>query len=257
MHYIGRELLSGAYFPMLRSCLGLAFVISSSMWAQSSGAILQVSGTVQLNGASVSRPAVLFDADKVRTSADSAASITQSGSSMLIGANSEISYSPQGLTLSTGSATITTSQHLGTHIGAAYVRPTSANSRFVVLQTPSKIQIAALEGDLAVRLASKKVVTLNAGNSLSLPLVNSALQEAQGSKEELEKRCELARKQHKADKDCDKDKDTTTRDAEPRVEAENFKGNIIAAVAGAGAAVATVVALVLSSSLKHISPSGP
>ena len=225
------------------------------MWAQSSGAILQVSGTVQLNGASVSRPAVLFDADKVRTSADSAASITQSGSSMLIGANSEISYSPQGLTLSTGSATITTSQHLGTHIGAAYVRPTSANSRFVVLQTPSKIQIAALEGDLAVRLASKKVVTLNAGNSLSLLMVNSALQEAQESKEELEKRCELARKQHKVDKDCDKDK--PTGDVEPRLEAENSKGNIIAAAGGAAAAVATVLALIFSSSLQQMSPGGP
>ena len=216
---------------MLRSCLGLAFVISSSLWAQSSGAILQVSGTVQLNGASVSRPAVLFDADKVQTSDNSAASITQSGSSVLIGANSEISYSPQSLTLSTGSATITTSQQLGTHIGAAYVQPTSANSRFAVLQTPSKIQIAALEGNVAVRLASSKVVTLSAGNSLSLPLFESALQESQESK--------------------------AKRDAEPRVEAVNSKGNIIVAVAGAGAAVATVIALIFSSSLKHISPSGP
>lgn len=238
---------------MMRRTLGCLLVFSSSLWAQASGAVLQVGGAVQVNGKSVSHSAVLFDSDTVQTSSASAASITQSGSSVIIGSNSQASYSKQAVTLASGSATITTSQQFGARVGSVYVQPSSANARFAVQQTPSQIQIASLDGDLAVNLATK-VVTVSSGNSLTLPLVAAALQETgvKETKDERDRRCSEAKRRGVKEQDCDDRKGA--QDPTPRLEdSGDTRGNAIAAAGGALAAVATILTLINT----PLSPGGP
>jgi hypothetical protein len=144
----------------------------SQLWAQASGAVLKAGGPVLLNGKQVTRSLALLDADKIET-ISAVASITQPGTWILIGANSTVAYSKDGLTLSSGSATISASAPFSARVDRTTLKPQSAKARFAVRETPCSIQIAALEGAITVNDGTRDVV-LDSGKSLSLPLLKPA-----------------------------------------------------------------------------------
>jgi len=145
----------------------------SQLWAQTSGAVLKAGGAVLVNGKQVTRTLALLDSDNIETLSSAVASITQPGTIVLIGANSRVAYSKDGLTLSSGSATISASSPFSAHVDRATLKPQSAKARFAVRETPCSIQIAALEGSVSVNDGTRDVI-LDSGKSLSLPLPNPA-----------------------------------------------------------------------------------
>jgi len=145
----------------------------SQLLAQTSGAILKTGGAVLVNGKQVTRTLALLDSDNIETLSSAVASIIQPGTVVLIGANSRVAYSKDGLTLSSGSATISASTPFIAHVDRATLKPQSARARFAVRETPCSIQIAALEGAVIVNDGTRDVI-LDSGKSLSLPLLNPA-----------------------------------------------------------------------------------
>jgi hypothetical protein len=145
-------------------------ICCSQLWAQTSGAVLKAGGAVFINGKQAVRPVALIESDSIETLSSGVASITQPGTSVIIGANSRAAYSKDGLTLSSGSATISASAPFAAHVDRTTLKPQSAKARFAVRETPCSIQIAALEGALSINDGRHDVV-LDSGKSLSLPIL--------------------------------------------------------------------------------------
>ena len=141
-------------FPMVRKlvcCMMLAIYPASLMAADTNAAMLHAKGTTWLNGAPTPASAAVFSGDLVQTDANSAAQITDTGSSVSVLPGSLIKFEGKALGLSHGSVTVATSRKFSARVGTLTVAPTSdAWTEFQVNESEGKVQIVARKGDVSV-----------------------------------------------------------------------------------------------------------
>lgn len=132
-------------------CLMLAVYPASLMAADTSAAMLHAKGTAWLNGSPTPASAAVFSGDLVQTDTNSAAQITDTGSSVSVLPGSLVKFEGKSLGLSHGSVMVATSRKFSARVGSVTVSPASeAWTQFQVNEADGKVQIVAQKGDLTV-----------------------------------------------------------------------------------------------------------
>ncbi len=132
-------------------CLMLAICPASLMAADTSAAMLHAKGTAWLNGAPTPASTAVFSGDMVQTDANSAAQITDTGSSVSVMSGSLVRFEGKALGLSHGGVMVATSRKFSARVGSVTVSPASEGwTQFQVNETDGKVQIVAQKGDLTV-----------------------------------------------------------------------------------------------------------
>lgn len=124
---------------------------ASVLVADSTSAMLNASGNVTVNDSPVERAIAVFPGDKVRTGANSIATLTSEGSSVMVPGNSLLVFSKSMVNVLCGTAVVKTSRGMGVRVGKMLVQPArGVQSRFQITQKEGELQIVAREGALAV-----------------------------------------------------------------------------------------------------------
>jgi len=128
--------------------------IDATLGAENSStpaAVLHANGKVQVNGAESTKITTLFRGDSVETDADSVASITAGGSSVLVMPNASVKLLGNMVELTHGAMAISTSAGMSAMAFGLTITPTGQNlSKFEVVEDEDSVVIAAREGDVAV-----------------------------------------------------------------------------------------------------------
>ena len=156
----GRKLLS--------IFLLLTYPAAVSLAEMPSG-ILYPTGSVMLNGAAVSNLSSVFAGDRVVTAGSSVASITRSGSSVIVDPNSSVLYQDYGFEILDGTARVSTRNGLAAHAGPLRVVPNDKLAKFDVSAHGGTILIASREGALTLT-DGYLVKTLEPGYTASIRL---------------------------------------------------------------------------------------
>lgn len=130
------------------------------------GALLQATGDVRVNGNTVEKSAAVLKGDVLETGANSVASLTATGTSILLLAQSSVVYEGELLEVFCGTAIISTSGGMGARAGNLTAVPTSASAKFDVVHSVDGIGVAAREGSLEVNDGERQV-TLRPGESMT------------------------------------------------------------------------------------------
>jgi len=141
---------------------------ASMVMADAASAMLSASGKVTVNGARVDRSTAVFPGDKIQTGADSMATLTAQGSSVLVPGNSTLIMSENEVDVACGTAVVNTVKGMGARIHNLTVAPAQRSARFQITQDEGRLQIIAREGALAVNNGGS-VSSLLPGRMLSLP----------------------------------------------------------------------------------------
>src|SRR5271169_5491062 len=109
------------------SCVLLFLFPGSLFAADSNAAMLYTNGAAWVNGAHVPRfSSAIFSGDLLQTRSDSVASITQTGSSITVLADSLVQFEGSSLNIEHGGLTVSTSKGVATTAGDVKVAPASS-----------------------------------------------------------------------------------------------------------------------------------
>jgi hypothetical protein len=129
------------------SCVAL----SADGPSPSPGAVLQPSGTVQVNGVPSRKVTALFPGDSVETTEDSVANIIADGSSVLVMQNASVKFMGHDVELSEGGVSVATSQGMTVIADNLIISPLAQKqSKFEVVESEDEVGVAAREGSLSV-----------------------------------------------------------------------------------------------------------
>lgn len=137
---------------------------ASVVLADSNSAMLQASGAVKINENAVSRSSAVFQGDRIATGKDSSASITATGTSILMAPNSLLTFAGKQVNLNAGSARF--NGPILVSAGGMAISPASANARFEVRYEASQVHVTSLEGNLSVN-DGKQTTLLESGKSMA------------------------------------------------------------------------------------------
>jgi hypothetical protein len=140
---------------------------ASMMMADTSAAMLSTSGHAMLNGAKVAHSTTVFSGDRIDTSMDSAATISASGSTVLVPASSSVQFRGDVIELQSGSAVVSTIKGLKVHVGDLTVAPVSGSAKYDVSTSGEHVIIAARTGSLSLVDADGTTTTLQEGSTTS------------------------------------------------------------------------------------------
>lgn len=139
----------------LRSALAivLAMLVPAQLLAvDSASAMLYSNGTAWINGGTVPKSAAVFTGDLVQTRPDSSASLSASGSSVMVLADSLVKYQGTAVEIEHGAVRVGTAQGLATRAGEVTVKPAGNSwTEFQVTDVDGQVQIIASKGDLTVQ----------------------------------------------------------------------------------------------------------
>ena len=152
--------------PLVRilACVMAVVFPASLMMADTATAMMTPMGKVAVNGAPVLQATSLFPGDKIVTSANSTASITGKGLSLLVPGNSILVMNEKEVELDCGSALINVSSGMGARFSNIKLAPRDANARFEIRQEEGGFRVVARDGVLAVTNGS--VPTLQPGQTM-------------------------------------------------------------------------------------------
>ena len=139
------------------------------MAAEAPRAMLYATGNVSVNGSSITRSATVLDGDVIQTKSDSAVTLANNGSSVLVPGNSSVVYSSDSVSIASGAASIKTSRGMSAHIGSMTISPAGNSAHFRVVQNGKNVEVAALEGTLSITNGAKSV-SLDAGKSMTMAM---------------------------------------------------------------------------------------
>jgi hypothetical protein len=145
----------------------LLSAFSVSVFAQGNGgtgAMLNVTGNVAVNGRPTDRSTAVFSGDQIQTTADSTASISAPGSNAVLGASSKGVFQNKKLVLSSGRTSVSTTAGLQVTTGTLEITPASANAKYDVVRSGCSTSITSREGDL--KLSNGAVIS--SGKSLNV-----------------------------------------------------------------------------------------
>jgi len=136
---------------ILSSMMLLIFPATSFGADSNPVAMLYAHGDATLNGNSVPTSSALFSGDIIRTTADSAAHINATGSTVLILNESLVQYVGDAVTLEHGGVRISTSKLMATRAGGVTISPASGElTEFEVQDVDGTVHVAASKGDLTI-----------------------------------------------------------------------------------------------------------
>jgi len=120
--------------------------------ADSASAMLYSNGTAWINGSTVPKSAAVFAGDLVQTRPDSTASLSASGSSVMVLADSLVKFQGTAVELEHGAVRVSTAQGLATLAGEVTVKPAGNSwTEFQVTDVDGQVRIVASKGDLTVQ----------------------------------------------------------------------------------------------------------
>lgn len=162
-----RSIVVFARFFLLFVCL------AGTLEAQNNAAILDVNGSVTLNGAQIGSSTSIFVGDRLEIPRSSAASINRSGSSVVVRPNSSIRYEQSNIEITSGAARISTSDGMSARMGQITISPTSGVAKFDVGRVDNVLFVASRGGDLTLN-NSGRITTLESGATTTLTLSSAA-----------------------------------------------------------------------------------
>jgi hypothetical protein len=132
-------------------CWLLTVICPVTLMAQEANpAMLQVKGSVTVNGSSVQSSSVIYSGDKIETGDDSSANITQQGSVISVASNSRVVYDKGIVRLERGELIVGTQSQYHGRIKNLTVTPPSKRARYRMVIGLCEIRITALEGSVMV-----------------------------------------------------------------------------------------------------------
>ena len=131
-------------------CCWMLVALPGAMMSADRAAMLYGTGEVTVNGKPVSRASAIFAGDKIYTGKESAVTLSFGGSRVNLPADSAIIYQPNTIVMEHGRALLQAKRGTVAQLAGVRVRPAAASARFQLIQSDSKIQIAALEGSVEV-----------------------------------------------------------------------------------------------------------
>lgn len=145
----------------------LAFTFPASILsAETRGAMLYSSDSVYLNGKVAANTSAIFPGDNVRVPARSVASITAAGSTVLVPANSQITFNGDSISLEPQSAvSVSTSVGLAAEVGHLKITPASKSAKFDVGRYNGRVVVIAKQGSVTVAGLGANAVVPEGGNT--------------------------------------------------------------------------------------------
>jgi len=137
---------------------------ASIMLADTATAMMTPMGSVAVNGSPVQQVTSVFPGDKIVTSANSTASITGRGLSLLVPGNSVLVMADKDVELDCGSALINANSGMGARLSNIRVAPRDATARFEIRQEQGGFRVVAYDGVLNVTNGS--VPSLQPGQTM-------------------------------------------------------------------------------------------
>lgn len=143
--------------------------------ADTNAAMAYIQGSASVNGQPVSHSVAVFPGDSIQTGAQSAASISLKGSSVLVTESSSVTFRDSEVAVTSGSAQVRTFKGMSARVASISVTPASAKPvAYEVSRRGQEVRITAVQGSLAV--SDGKVTTLlESGKSITLKTDGKAL----------------------------------------------------------------------------------
>lgn len=143
--------------------------------ADTHAAMAYVKGSASVNGKPVSESVAVFSGDAIQTGAQSAASISLKGSSILVTENSSVTFRDSEVAVTSGSAQVRTSKGMTARAASISVTPASAKLvAYEVTLRAGEVRITAVNGSLAIS-DGKSTTLLESGKSIALKTDGKAL----------------------------------------------------------------------------------
>ena len=119
--------------------------------ADTGTAMIEVRGTVWLNGSVLPRSSTIAPGDLVQTKPESVATITAPGSSVILGSDSLITFGDNSISLEHGSIDVATSKAMSAHVLEVSVTPVSTTwTEFEVTDVNGTVEVNARKGDVTL-----------------------------------------------------------------------------------------------------------
>ena len=116
-----------------------------------SGAVLQASGKVQVNGVGSPEITALFPGDSIQTTEDSVANIILGGSSVLVEPNGSVRFMGNEVELTEGGVSVATSEGMAVNAYGLTITPEpQKQSKFEVTESEDSVMIASRQGNVSV-----------------------------------------------------------------------------------------------------------
>lgn len=133
-------------------CWGiLAITPASLMAADEAAAVVYCKGTVWLNGNPMPDSSAILSGDMLQTTKDSVATISETGSSVIVQPESVVKFASSNLSLEQGSISVGTSNALVTSTAMATITPASSTwTEYEVTNVNGMVDVLARKGNLSV-----------------------------------------------------------------------------------------------------------
>jgi hypothetical protein len=149
------------------SCV-LVLAVPSMLFAETNASMMYGAGNVQVNGTAMPKSAAVFTGDKIQTGAGSAATLTSSGSTVVIAANSSVVFQGSAVELNSGVALVNTTKGMQARVNKISVTPASkGTAKFEVTRANGRVLIAAREGAIAVFDGNTNAVVAEGSSTLT------------------------------------------------------------------------------------------
>ena len=149
--------------------LSLAALVPLAMAQNTGVAVVFGTGSVSLNGATLANSNAVVPGDVIQTRENGTATISASGSSVVLEANTIVRFQGQGVALDRGAVWVATGQKLPVDARDFSITPVSNQwTQFYITRASGSIGIMARKNDVVVNCGSTSV-TVKAGQQLSRP----------------------------------------------------------------------------------------
>jgi hypothetical protein len=139
---------------MAWGCIVLLAVPASA--ADSGNALLYAKGSVLVDGKAVTDSSAVAPGNAVQTGENSSASITVAGSTVMVAANSQLTFQPDAITLQHGAVSVGTSSRMRVKIGCLEVTPVGAIwTKYEVVDASGVAKVAARKESVLVENGSR------------------------------------------------------------------------------------------------------
>jgi hypothetical protein len=153
---------------------------AASVTAQTSGAMLYVTGQATLNGVQVNSASSIFAGDRVVTSNSSIVSVNRPGFSVVVNPNSTIQYGKSSIEVIQGSARITAASGMSAQAGQVVVASKDQSASFDVTRAADQVTVVSRQGVLLVDDGGR-TVTVPAGSNATLHVAAASTESVSAS----------------------------------------------------------------------------
>jgi len=152
---------------MQRLVCWFVIAVLPSLAVADTGAVLDGRGTVWLNGSPLPKSSAIFPGDLIQTKPDSVANINSAGSSVIIEADSLVTFGENTISLEHGSVSIATSKKMNARALEVLVTPVAeVMTEFEVTDVNGTVVVSARRSDVLVN-CGRETTTLLEGQEVT------------------------------------------------------------------------------------------